>query len=277
MNTFKLESFKQIDTQIVTNEANLSICLTANGFIFAIVDNKFCLNAIGEFQVDLSGSMTQVMTNLKACFSSINIHIFNFNKVRIVCSTQRNTWVPYKLYDNTKDREYLKVVAPIYPNDTIVSNVCAQIDAVNIFATSIQQYSGMKITIPKAQFISPSQLLTEYAFDVSSLMQNTLVINKHGQEIDFAIFKGDTFTLSNSFKYNVVDDLIYLLLYTLQEVDINTAEVNTLITGDAYTDQELSALKHYIKNVSYANPTTNITIPATFEGIDLQKYFFVIA
>ncbi len=277
MNTFKLESFKQIDTQIVTNESNLSICLTANGFIFAIVDNKFCLSAIGEFQVDLSGSMTQVMTNLKACFSSIDIHIFNFNKIRVVCSTQRNTWVPYKLYDNTKDREYLKVVAPLYPNDTIISNVCTQIDAVNIFATPIQQYSGMKIIIPKAQFISPSQLLTEYAFDVCTLMQNTLLISKQEGEISLSIFKANTFILSNSFKYNAVDDLIYFLLYTLQEVNINTAEVNTLITGQTYTEEELSALKHYIKNVSYANPTTNITIPSTFDGIDLQKYFFVIA
>lgn len=48
-----------------------------------------------------------------------------------------------------------------------------------------------------------------------------------------------------------------------------------MITGEEYTEEEL-VLKRYIKNVSYANPTENINIPMEFNGIDLQKYFFLL-
>lgn len=277
MNTFKLESFTQTEDQIVTNESNLSICLTASGFIFAVIDKKFRLNAVGEFSIDLLGSMTQVMTNIKACFSSIGIHIFNFNRTRIVCPTQKNTWVPYKLYDNTKNKEYLKAVAPVYSNDTVIANVCEKMDAVNIFATSLQQHSGLKIIMPKAQFVSPSSVLAEYAFDISSFMQNTFVMNKHQNGVDFVIYKGNTFTLSNSFAYQTPDDLIYFILYTLQQMEIDTAQVNMLITGMEYSTEELALLKRYVKHVSFANPTENISVSMEFDSLDLQKYFLVLA
>ncbi|MBR1626630.1 MAG: DUF3822 family protein [Bacteroidales bacterium] len=277
MNTFKLESFIQTEQQIVTNESNLSICLKADGFIFAVIDSRFRLNAIGEFIVDLSGSITQVMTNVKACFSSIGVHIFNFKKTRIVCPTDRNVWIPYKLYDNTKNKEYLKTVTPVHSSDTVISNVCDKLDAVNIFAYSLQQYSGLKIVMPKAQFVCPSFVEVEYAFDASSLMQNTLVLNKRAGSCDFVIFKGSSFTISNSFTYQTPEDLVYFILYTLQQLEINTSEVNLMITGDEYEQSELNILRRYIKNVSYANPSENIIVPNEFGDLDLQKYFLVIA
>ncbi len=276
MNTFRLESFTQSDNQIVTNESNLSICPTANGFIFAIIDRNFRLNALGEFVVDLTGSMTQTMTNLKACFSSIGVHIFNFKHIRIVCPSERNTWIPFKLYDNTKDREYLRTVAPIYSNDKLISNVSQKMNAVEIFAYSLQLYSAMKILIPKAHFVSPSFVLGEYAFDVSSFMQNTLILNKRSV-MDFVVFKGNTFTLANSFDYKTADDLIYFILFTLQQLNINTAEVNMLLTGDDYTSEEIHLLKRYVKHVSYANPLENVCISSEFDGINLQKYFLLLA
>ncbi len=277
MNTFKLEYLTKTEEQIVTNESNLSICLKAGGFIFAIIDKKFHLNTVGEFAVDMSGSMTQVMTNVKTCFSSIGIHIFNFNHISVVCPTDKNTWIPYKLYDSTKNKEYLKTVCAVYSSDTVVANVSNKTNAVNIFAYPLQQYSGMKIIMPKADYVSASQVMTEYAFDVSSLMQNTLILNKRSNGCDFSIFKGNEFIISNSFAYQTAEDLIYFILYTLQQLEINTAQVNTLLTGEPYNEQELKVLKRYIKNVSYSNPAENITIPMEFDGTDLQKYFLVLA
>ena len=277
MNTFKLENLTQTEGTIVTNESNLSVCLTAGGFIFAIIDKKFCLKATGEFSVDLNGSIPQVMTNIKTCFSSVGIHIFNFNSIRVVCSTQRSVWVPFKLYDASKNKDYLKTVSPVYSNDTVIANVCQKLDAVNVFAYPLQQYSGMKIVMPKARYVSPSEVLAQYAFDVSSFMQNTFIMNKTSNGCGFAVFKGNTFTLSNSFTYQTADDMIYFLLYTLQQLEINTAEVNLMLSGEKFTEEELHLLKRYIKHVSYANCAENITVPAEFDGIDLQKYFLLLA
>lgn len=277
MNTFKLEHLTQREGTIVTNETNLSICLQAGGFIFALIDKNYCLQAIGEFSVDIDSSIPQIMMNIKTCFSSIGIHIFNFNSIRVVCPSERNTWVPFKLYDQSNNKEYLKTVAPVYSNDTIIANTVKEIDAVNIFAYPLQKYSGIKIIMPKADYVSPSQVLAKYAFEVSSFMKNTFIIYKREGGADLVIFKGNQFTLSNSFNYKTPDDLIYFILYTLQQLEINTAEVNLMLTGNSYSNEELLLLKRYVKNVVYANCSENIKVPIEFDGIDLQKYFLLLA
>ncbi|MBP3253163.1 MAG: DUF3822 family protein [Bacteroidales bacterium] len=277
MNTFKLEHLTQTEGVIVTNESNLSICLRADGFIFSIIDKNYKLKAIGGFSVDLTGSIPQTMMNIKTCFSSIGIHIFNFNSIRAVCPTKRSVWVPYKLYDAQKNKDYLKTVNALYSSDTVIANTCEKLDAVNIFAYPLQQYSGVKIVMPKAKFVSPLQVLAEYAFDVSSFMQNTFILHKNANGCDYVIFKGNSFTLSNTFDYKTPDDLIYFILYTLEKLQINTAEVNLLITGEKYDQTELTLLKRYVKHVSYANCAENISVPTEFDGMDLQKYFLLLA
>lgn len=277
MNTFKLEYLTQTERSIITNESNLSVCLKPGGFIFAIIDKNISLKAIGEFSVNLSGSIPQIMTNVKTCFSSIGIHIFNFYKIKIICPTEKSTWIPVKLYDNSKDKEYLQTTNTVLSSDTVISNVCTKTDAVNIFAFPLHKYSGLKIIMPKASYISPSQVITEYAFDISSMNSDTVVLNKREDICDIAIFKGNTFTLSNSFKYKNPEDFIYFILYTLQQLNIDTSLVNMAITGDAYSNEELHLLQRYIKHVAYANCTENVSISEEFNSIDMQQYFLLLA
>jgi hypothetical protein len=277
MNTFKLEHLTQVEGNIVTNETNLSICLMADGFYFALIDKNFKLKSLGEFKVDLTGGITQVMMNLKTCFTSIGIHIFNFNNIKIVCRSNRNTWIPFKLYDDKQNKEYLQKTNVLYSSDTIIANTVEKIDAVSIFAYPLHVYSGAKIVMPKAKFVCQSQVLTEYAFEVSSFMKNTFILYKRENGCDFAIFKGNKFTLSNSFDYKTPNDLIYFILFTMQQLNIPTDEVCLLLTGDKYIDEELLLFKKYVKDVTYANCIEDIDVGIEFDGIDLQKYFLVLA
>ncbi|MBQ9313111.1 MAG: DUF3822 family protein [Bacteroidales bacterium] len=277
MNTYKLESLIKIDDNIITSETNLSICLTASGFYFSLVDNKYRLKCLGEFSVDLNGGITQIMMNVKACFTSIGVHIFNFNNVRIVCPSTRNTWIPYRLYDVSKNKEYLSTTNIIHSSDTIIANTSEKLDAVNIFAYPLHVYSGLKVVMPKAHFVCPSYVMTEYAFDIASLKKDTFIICKREGLCDFVLFKNGQFTLSNTFTYKTPEDLIYFVLYTMQQTGINSGDVCLLLTGEAYTKEEQDILQKFVKEVSYANPTENIVLSEEFSNIDLQKYFMVLA
>ena len=83
--------------------------------------------------------------------------------------------------------------------------------------------------------------------------------------------------LSNSFEYQSPADLIYFLLFTLQQLNVDTAEVKTLLTGENYDKEELTLLRKYIKDVSFSNPMENIRVGCEFDSVNLQNYFLVIA
>ncbi len=277
MNTYKLIDLKNIESNIITSETNLSICLTASGFYFSLIDKKYILKCMGEFEADLNGGITQIMMTVKECFKSIGIHIFNFNKIRIVCQTSKNVWIPYRLYDATKNRDYLSTTNAIHSSETIIANTSEKLDAENIFAYPLHVHSGLKVVMPKAMFVTPSQVLAEYAFDIASLKTNTMILCKRNDACDFAVFKGNEFTLSNSFSYSTPEDMIYFILNTLQQTGINSGEVCLLITGEEFSDKELSLLQKFIKEVSFANVKESIIVDKEFETMNLQKYFMVLA
>ncbi len=278
MGVYNLRQLHKVETDIVSSQTRLSICLNANGFSFSLIREDSCkLLAVGRFECDLSGSIPTVMNTLRECFNSIGIKMFRFAKIKVVCQTNKSTWVPYKLYDEGKNKDYLRSVANVFENETCLGSVSEKLDAVNVFAYPIHTYSGAKILLSQAEYVSQYQVLAEYAYDISKFSQNTLIINKTSESIDLALFKGNAFTMTNTIRYNTTADLIYNLLFVLQQTEVDTESVKLLLTGEAYSQEELQMLRRYVKDVSYANPMENIRVGMEFDEIDLQNYFLVIA
>ena len=217
------------------------------------------------------------MNTVKECFSSIGVKMFRFAKIRVICRTGKNVWIPYKLYDATKNKDYLKATIRLHDNETVLSKLSEKLDAVSIFAYPIHSYSGIKILMSNAEFCSQHQILAEYAYDISKFSQNTLILNKQGNNFDLALFKGNSFIMSNTLICNAATDLIYNLLFILQQTEVDTEAVKLLLTGDDYEHEELQMLKRYVKDLAYANPMENIKAGIEFDNVNLQNYFLVIA
>lgn len=276
MDTFKLVNLVKSDESILSQDTDLSICLKADGFFFTLIDRNYILRAVGEFDVDLSLGMTSVMTNIRNCFGSIGIRIFNFANIKVICLTNKNIFVPYKLYDNSKTKDYLRGVANIVSSDTIIENISEKLDAVSVFAFPMHQYSATKILMSKAKFYSQHQAMAEYCFDISKLANNTVVLHKRENACDMVVFKGAKFTYSNSFDFNNEHDMIYQILFAFEKLDIDVEDVNFLITGIEYTHEEKKVLNRHIKSVLYTNPMELIKVGCEFDGVSMQKYFLTL-
>ncbi len=278
MGTYNLTQLHKVDTDFVSSQTRLSICLQASGFSFSLIEEgSLKLLAVGRFDCDLSGTIPVVMNTIRECFASIGVKMFRFAKLRVICETGKNVWIPYKLYDKAKNKEYLQTTIKLYENETVLSNVSEKLDAVSIFAYPIHTYSGVKILMNNAEFCSQHQVLAEYAYDISKFSQNTLILNKRGKSFDLALFKGNSFIMSNTLICDSTTDLVYNLLFILQQTEVDTEAVKLLLTGENYDKEELQMLRRYVKDVAYANPMENIRAGIEFDEVNLQNYFLVIA
>ena len=276
MDNFKLENFIKSDERIISQDTDLCICINSDGFYFSLIDNNYNLKALGEFKVDLSNVITSVMSNLRNCFNSIDIRLFNFNNISVIIQATKNVFVPYKLFDNTKSKEYLRSVALLNGSDVVLESISEKLDTVLVFATQMYQHSGIKVLMPKAKFVPQHQIMAEYAFDISKLANNTAVLYKRKNSFDLIVFKGMQFTFSNSFDYITESDMIYHILFAFDQLKIDSSEIKLLITGDEFSTSEKQILRKYIKDVSYANPMENIRVGYEFDTVDLQKYFLTL-
>ncbi len=275
MDKFKLVSLVKSEDNIITQETDLCICVGSNGFTFSLISN-YKLKALGEFITDLNSDITSVMTNLKACFNSIDIRLFNFANIKVIIQTPKNIFVPYKLYDNSKTKEYIRSVALISGSEIVLENISERLDIVSVFTIPMQKHSGIKILMPKAKFVSAQQVMAEYGFEISKLTGNSAILLKRETSCDLVIFKANQFTYGNSFTFSNENDMIYNIIFAFEQLGIDTEEITFLITGQEYSNDEKQILRKYIKNVSYANPMEDVKVGLEFDGINLQNYFLTL-
>ncbi|MDR0790458.1 MAG: DUF3822 family protein [Bacteroidales bacterium] len=275
--SFSLVQYIKTEDSFLPDEMRLSICLRANGFSFSVIDHSFRLKAVGEFEVDLSQGITSVMRSIKECFASLDIRNLKFEKIKIISLTDKQVWIPYKLYDKTQDKNYIQTVCNVLSSETILSTTIEAIDAVSVFAIPLSHYSGLKVAMPTSKYCSQQEILTRYLFDVSSFATNTFLLHKRGNTFDMLIFKGSNFVFSNSFACANAMDMIYYLLFALSRLEIDVEDINLVITGDQYSNEEFDTLCQYVRNVSFANPLENVKVGFEFDGVDLQQYFLLLA
>ncbi|MDD2530158.1 MAG: DUF3822 family protein [Bacteroidales bacterium] len=275
MDKFKLVNFAKSDDKIITQETDLCICIEKDGFTFSLISN-YEVKALGEFTTNLNSDITSVMSNLRSCFNSIDIRLFNFANIRIIIQTSKNIFVPYKLYDNTKTKEYLRSVALISGSEVILESISDRLDIVSVFTIPMYLHSGIKILMPKAKFVSGQQVMAEYGFEISKLTGNSAVLLKRDKSCDLVIYKANQFTYSNTFNFSNENDLIYNIIFAFEQLGIDTEEITFLITGQEYTFEEKQSLRKYIKNVSYSNPMEDVRVGYELDGLNLQKYFLTL-
>ena len=275
--SFSLIQYIKTGDSFLPNETRLSICLKANGFSFSIIDHFFRLKAVGEFEVDLSKGITSVMRSIKECFASIDIRDLKFNKITVITLTDKQVWIPFKLYDKTQDKNYIRSVCDVHSSDTILSTTLEAIDAVSVFAIQLSHYSGVKVAMPTSKFCSQHTILSRYLFDISSFSTNMFLLHKRGTIFDMLAFKGNNFVFSNSFKCSNEKDIIYYLLFALSRLKIDVEEIDLVITGDKYNDEEFDMLRRHVRKISFANPLENVKVDLEFDEVDLQQYFLLLA
>ncbi|MDR1846654.1 MAG: DUF3822 family protein [Bacteroidales bacterium] len=274
--SFPLIKYIKTEKNLLPEEMRLSVCIKANGFSFSVIDRSFRLQALGEFEVDLSRGITSVMSNIKACFASIDIRNFKFEKIKVINLTDKQVWIPYKLYDTKQNKTYIKVLCDVLSSETILASTLESIDAVSVYAIPLSHYSGIKVAMPAAKYCSAQEILVHHAFEISSFSTNTFLLHKRRETFDMIVFKGNNFVFSNSFVCANATDMIYYILFALSRLDIDVEEINFVITGDSYSEKEFAMLRRHVKHVSFANPLENTKAGFEFDETDLQPYFLVL-
>ncbi|MDR1006381.1 MAG: DUF3822 family protein [Bacteroidales bacterium] len=275
--SFSLIHYIKTEGSFLPEEMRLSVCLKATGFSFSLIDKAFQLKAVGEFSVDLTKGISSVMQSVKQCFASLDIKNLKFDKVRIISLSDRQVWIPFKLYDKTQDKNYLTKVCNVPSSDTIRSSVVESIDAVSVFAISLNHYSGIKIAMPQAKYATQHEVLANHLFDISSFASNNLLLHKRGTTFDMMLFKSNNLFFSNHFVCVKPMDTVYYLLFALGRAGLDIEDVQLLITGDAYDKEEFDTLRRYAPNIAFTNPLENVKAGVEFDEVDLQPYFLLLA
>ena len=86
-----------------------------------------------------------------------------------------------------------------------------------------------------------------------------MYVNVSKSSFDVVVLENKKLVFSNSFSYTTKEDFIYYILFTAEQIQLDTAVFNLYFMGEIYIDSEIYKIAYtYIKNIFFLKSKNSI-------------------
>lgn len=244
-----------------TKQYSLSIQVSLDGFSFLVVhDSEKRVVACKNTPLKIS-SEKLLARRLKEWLETEGLLKRPFKSVRVFLFTENFTLVPAE-YSGDKPVENL--TSYLFHQDSNNKLIVNKIDALNaqlIFQipTDVMEVLNFQFN-NKIDIIHPvTSLLT---CPVESKKRNCAVLLTNNKYFYLIVSRNSKLILANSFQAEHLNDLVYNVLNTFQQLEIARSETDLYVSGSRYENNEIeNLLNPYFENISKLKNEELITNP----------------
>lgn len=218
------------DKEFASGEKRLSICLRSNGFSFSEVTLSGVLLTFGEAEGDHATSMTAVMADVKAFFSSVGIRPLGYASMELVVLSNESVWVPDELYSPSANRQYLKLVGS--RATTIMTAPCRFLASTAVFEAPDALITAFKVSLPGLLVVNQHVKLASIGLEKRSEQHPLLLTHWRDNVIDFAAFREGRYIYGNTVPFASDNEAQFHTVEVLKSFGLENANTELLMCGD---------------------------------------------
>ena len=242
------------------SDYHLSIELGKKNVSYCIIDPK-------KHRCLLLFSKDYDFENLFNFINNDNFITKRFFSKSIAIANFPNTLVPIELY-NEKDKEKLFELNHI-PNDIILKDNLRN-EIVNIYSIPKTLHQTINNLIPEAKLKAQSSVLINNFLSYNQ-MKETMFLYIKNCFVNIIITKNKKLLFQNKFEYKTKEDLLFYVLFCIQQINLSNEEIKTIIFG-SIKKEEFNILYDYIRNIEYGNKLKDISCGNEFNNIPEHCY-----
>lgn len=242
------------------NHIKLSIQVSLNGLSFCIIDTA--KNSVREGEkLIFAKQLTPyaVLKRLKQFFEERSIPQRQYSEVVAVHRNNLFGLVPKAFFDDDKLPDYLKFNTKILANDHIAYDEIGPYDLMNVYVPFVNINNYLYDLFGAFTFKHHGTVLME------SLLENYTQLSKetnsgknavcyvyvHESQMDITIIAQKKLLLYNNFSFVTKEDFLYYLLFTLEQLRLDTGSVTVKFFGDIEEDDDIYELCYlYLAHIS---------------------------
>lgn len=196
-------------------------------------------------------------------------------KISISILNKNFALVP-EAYSNTKD---LSTFLTFSSGASDIKNTLVQtIKNVKFcYAFDQEAIQSLEKLFPQAIIKHTGAVTTNLVFSNFSLLNYDLVLVINEGLIELVAKKNNDLLFYNIFNYENNEDIMYYLLFMMEQFNLNPAHVKLSICGQVQTnDQLILSLKKYIKHINFAVHNSSIKLEGKLAQIPSHNYFTLL-
>ena len=276
-----MNSFSIVDDTFdpsISSSYFLSIQITLDGFSFCTLDpvrNKYI-----QIQHIKLARNKPLHKQVEDCFNNIEKLNLPYKKTMILLPTQVATLVPTPLFNNEDALSWLSFTHSVPENHAVKTNKIKMADAYNIFPVNEIIEQLMKRQFPDPLFFHQHTPIIEgnLATNMSNTQQTTLFINLSGEYFDLLAFGNNNLKLCNSFPIKNENDFIYFTLFTYEQLKLNPAETEIILSGSHPQFSQFSAnISKYVRKVKQTSMPHHFQYSHQFREVNNQSFYNLLS
>jgi hypothetical protein len=209
--------------------------------------------ALEDYALPILRDNNSIVDNLKAIFSAHDfLKSLKWKSIQITIDNQHFTLVPTTLFRKEYSLQYLQLAKGknIEENEEVASFEHEALEITNIYSTERELYNWLSETYPfiDCTYRPASSQLIDFAI-TSSKAQTAFLSFGNGYFL-ITITVNGTLKFCNRFYYKTAQDLVYYVLFVLNETQIEPDEILLRLYGNVKEQSEdFELLLQYLPNV----------------------------
>ncbi len=245
----------------------LSIQVSLNGLSFCIVDtlsNKVIQSETIVFEKERNPHGLQ--KGLIALIEKHEIAKKTFDEVIVIHRNKLFSLVPKPLFDDNELANYLKFNTRILANDHIAFDEIESYEMINVYVpfTNVNNY----IYDLFGEFIfkhSGTVMVESLLGNQNRNKESICYVHIAHQQMEITVIQNKKLLLYNSFEFYTKEDFIYYLLFTFEQLKLDTESTPLKLFGDVEEGDRIYSISYeYVNKVSIFAPSIN-SYPMDFD------------
>jgi len=267
-----------------TRNYGLSLIFGDTAFSYAILDfkrNKYlCIQQIKKNDLSVSHGAQPVKPSfedfLKSVFNAMPWLKNQYKSIRIAYEGKKSTLIPSPLFDVKEREHYLNFGYSFNQEETIFSDALTPLDIQHVYSVPPLVLNSLKTHYPSAGLVHFSSVLIESIWInyKNKINTNRVFLHIRDKMVDLMVFDGRQMSYFNSFAYQNRDDIVYYLIFVMEQLNHNPETIPLVLMGNIEKNSPLYELIFkYVRHVEFARRNDMFKYSHILNQIPSHFYF----
>ncbi len=262
---------------------DLSIRIMPDGFSYAVFDkhkNKFI--ALESFSFNLMPGLLNAFGShgyIKWLDQILEKRVLlreKFSRIFIIAGGIKYTLMPQPLFQAANARKYLEFVHPLNETDQVIYDEIKAPESYLIHALPdlLSEWIAANFTASPVFHVCAVLIRNFLIRFRGGSPVNRIMANVQTDVLDIIIFKDSVLRFCNSFYYSNHTDLLYYLLFVIEQLKISTEDLSLYLSGAVESKSELiKLLNSYIRYVDLIPESPGKDFSLSPDMLPQHRYF----
>lgn len=198
-----------------------------------------------------------------------------FQRIDIAVASQKNTIAPHEFADQGNIQNIISAAHTVSPFEEIL--VEPVFDSGPVTAILIPRYIPEFCTaifpgsfLRNAAAVFVKGILHRY----SLLIERQVFINIYPGFFEITLIQGQRLLYLNTFKYSAPSDVLYYVIFVLEQLGFAPSEEKVTLMGDIEENSVIyTQLKMYCESLQFVGKPDDLKYGESFAGVALHRYF----